>query len=117
MTASNDFVPDLLDGRYRIKPVIARGGTGRVLEALHVDLDSPVAIKVLRPRRRRLGHSVERLARKAQIAGSLPPLISAKYSTWAGSTTVAICSRWRQQFALEHPRATVELKLGAMMPR
>ncbi len=38
----------LIDGRYRVGPVIGRGGFGVVYEALHVGLDARVALKVPR---------------------------------------------------------------------
>ncbi len=40
----------LLDGRYRLGPVIARGGTSAVFRGTDVRLDRPVAVKVMDPR-------------------------------------------------------------------
>lgn len=39
----------VLDGRYRIEAEIGSGGIGTVYRAIHLNLERPVAIKVLRP--------------------------------------------------------------------
>jgi serine/threonine-protein kinase len=39
----------VLDGRYRIEAAIGSGGIGTVYRAIHLNLERPVAIKVLRP--------------------------------------------------------------------
>ena len=40
----------LLDGRYRLGPVLARGGMSTVHRATDTRLDRPVAVKVMDPR-------------------------------------------------------------------
>ncbi|WP_084351654.1 Stk1 family PASTA domain-containing Ser/Thr kinase [Millisia brevis] len=49
MTASRGLVGTLVDGRYRIDELIARGGMSTVFRALDVRLNRPVAIKVMDP--------------------------------------------------------------------
>ena len=41
----------LLDGRYRVGAVLARGGMSTVYRGIDVRLDRPVAIKVMAPGR------------------------------------------------------------------
>jgi eukaryotic-like serine/threonine-protein kinase len=42
-------IGELIDGKYRVTDTIAFGGMGVVLGAIHVDLETPVAIKFVRP--------------------------------------------------------------------
>src|SRR5690348_7128347 len=44
---SDPLIGTLLNGRYRIKTVIGRGGMGVVYDAVQEDLDRKVAIKVV----------------------------------------------------------------------
>lgn len=50
MTDTRAGVPVLLDGRYRLGPVLARGGMSTVYRGTDTRLDRPVAIKVMDPR-------------------------------------------------------------------
>src|SRR6476619_6158665 len=45
------LVGTLLERKYRIDSVVAHGGFGVVYRGHHLSLDTPVAIKVLRPSR------------------------------------------------------------------
>ncbi|MFC7658517.1 hypothetical protein ACFQV8_22010 [Pseudonocardia benzenivorans] len=49
MNAPTGSAGALLDARYRVGPVIARGGMSTVYRGLDTRLDRPVAIKVLDP--------------------------------------------------------------------
>ena len=62
---------ELLDGKYRIDAHIAEGGMGMVLRATHLDLDCPVAIKVIRPEHSENEDVIARLLAEARIAAGL----------------------------------------------
>ncbi len=62
---------ELLGGKYRIEAHIAEGGMGMVLRATHLDLDCPVAIKVIRPEHTQNEDVVARLLTEARIAAGL----------------------------------------------
>ena len=59
---------DLLAGKYRVEKILGVGGMGVVVAAHHVDLDSRVAIKFLRPALLSNQEAVERFAREARAA-------------------------------------------------
>jgi beta-lactam-binding protein with PASTA domain/tRNA A-37 threonylcarbamoyl transferase component Bud32 len=61
----------LLDGRYRIGDLIARGGMARVFEAVDTRLDRSVAIKVLDPELARDPDFEARFVREARSAARL----------------------------------------------
>jgi eukaryotic-like serine/threonine-protein kinase len=70
--ASLSLLPgELLAGKYRIDAHLAEGGMGVVLRATHLDLDCPVAIKLLRPEHSQNEDIVARLLAEARIAASL----------------------------------------------
>jgi eukaryotic-like serine/threonine-protein kinase len=60
-----------LDGRYKIESVLGRGGMGVVYRALHVHLDSRVAVKVLHPELVSNQSAIERFRREARAAGRI----------------------------------------------
>jgi serine/threonine-protein kinase len=71
----------LLEGRYRVEGLIARGGMGEVFRGRDVKLDRPVAIKFLSERFRSDASIVQRFLREAQSAAKLDhPNIVAVYS-------------------------------------
>jgi serine/threonine-protein kinase len=61
----------LLGGKYRVESLIAEGGMGLVLRAQHLDLDCPVAIKLIRPEYAENEEVVGRLLTEARIAAGL----------------------------------------------
>jgi eukaryotic-like serine/threonine-protein kinase len=60
-----------LDGRYRILRVIGEGGMGVVYEALHVVIEKPVAVKVLRHTFTSRPDVVERFRQEAKSASRI----------------------------------------------
>ena len=62
----------LIGDKYRFESMIAEGGMGVVLRATHVELGSPVAIKVVRPEFAANEDIVARLLSEARIAAALP---------------------------------------------
>ncbi len=61
----------VLLGKYRIESIIGEGGMGGVLKAWHLDLDEPVAIKVLLPEMMDRAEIVQRFMREAKAAVKL----------------------------------------------
>jgi serine/threonine-protein kinase len=68
------LVGRLLDGRYRIDRVIARGGVASVYEATDARLDRTVAVKVIRPEYAADPGFADRFAREARAAARLSSL-------------------------------------------
>lgn len=68
----DSLVPgELLGDKYRIEAHIAEGGMGMVLRATHLDLECPVAIKVIRPEHTQNEDVIARLLTEARIAAGL----------------------------------------------
>ncbi|MDW8362241.1 MAG: serine/threonine-protein kinase [Myxococcales bacterium] len=65
------YLDQLVDGRYRIESLIGRGGMGAVYRAVHTRIEKPVAIKVLLRGHEPGSAASRRLMREARIAGSL----------------------------------------------
>jgi serine/threonine-protein kinase len=65
---SQDIIGRLIDNKYLIESKIARGGTGTVYRAMHVQLNVPVAVKVLHNERISDALAVERFRREAYAA-------------------------------------------------
>ncbi len=55
----------VIDNKYRIESKIARGGTGMVYKAAHIQLNTPVAIKIIHPHLASDPKAVERFRREA----------------------------------------------------
>jgi serine/threonine protein kinase len=63
-----DGVPELVAGRYRIQRKLGEGGLGAVYEALHEQLGTRVAIKIIRTRGADAGTSARGLAEYRSVA-------------------------------------------------
>jgi serine/threonine protein kinase len=61
----------VIDGKYRIEQPLGKGGMGVVVRALHLRLNSPVALKFLRPNVVRDPVAVARFTREALSAARL----------------------------------------------
>jgi len=66
-----DLVGSLLDGRYRVGPVLARGGMSTVYRGTDTRLERPVAIKVMAPRFAADPVFQQRFEREARAAARL----------------------------------------------
>ncbi|MBK6848631.1 MAG: serine/threonine protein kinase [Proteobacteria bacterium] len=69
--ATDPWIGQLLDTRYRIESWLGHGGMGVVYAARHVVLDKPVAIKLLRRELCRDATLVERFFREARAASRI----------------------------------------------
>src|SRR5690606_32525719 len=58
----------ILAGKYRVERVLGAGGMGVVVAAHHLQLDQPVAIKMLLPSMLKHREAVERFSREARAA-------------------------------------------------
>src|SRR5580693_2359718 len=61
----------IIAGKYRVERRIAEGGNGIVVEAMHLALRQPVAIKYLKPGPRASASIVERFEREGRLAAQL----------------------------------------------
>lgn len=61
----------ILAGRYRVGPLLGAGGMGLVFEGTHLELESPVAIKVIRPQLASDSHILERFVNEARSVAAL----------------------------------------------
>ena len=65
------WVGQTLAGKYRVERVLGKGGMGLVVEARHIKLDEPVAIKLLRPAMMEVEGMVTRFVREARAASKI----------------------------------------------
>jgi len=61
----------LLAGKYRLVSLLGRGGMGSVWRAHHLELDAPVAVKLLDPGIAQNAEGITRFHREAQAAAAL----------------------------------------------
>ena len=78
--------PRVYSGRYELTRLIARGGMAQVYHAMDLQLDRPVALKVLFPELSVDRTFVERFRREAQAAATSPTPTSSPSSTGARTT-------------------------------
>ncbi|MFQ3582938.1 MAG: bifunctional serine/threonine-protein kinase/formylglycine-generating enzyme family protein [Chloracidobacterium sp.] len=64
-------MPVLIDGKYRIEKKIGEGGMGQVYRAIHIEIGSPFAVKVLHAQFGEDEKAVERFRREAQAAAQI----------------------------------------------
>ena len=78
-TLTPEEVEEATDGRYSVDRLIGQGGMGSVYLAVHRELGSKVAIKVLSPDDRLKADRLERFRREAQVSAMLshPNLVPA----------------------------------------
>jgi serine/threonine protein kinase len=80
----SDLTGVLLDGRYEIGAILARGGMATVYSALDTRLDRLVAVKVMHSHLARDDEFVERFIREAKAAASLthPNIVAVHDQGW-----------------------------------
>ena len=65
------LVGSVIAGKYSIVRQVGRGAMGAVYEGRHVELDKPVAIKLIDPKLASSGEAVERFRREARAASAV----------------------------------------------
>ena len=71
MAAFDHIIGSVLDGKYEVQRLVARGGMGEVYAGAHLQLERPVAIKVLHGDLSDKEAFVSRFAREARTAARL----------------------------------------------
>ena len=67
-----EFAPgSILGGKYRVERRLGEGGLGVVVEAMHLQLEQPVALKYLQPHAAGRPDLVERFVREARMAARI----------------------------------------------
>lgn len=61
----------MLAGKYRVERILGRGGMGMVVRARHVQLDEPVAVKLMLPEVALSPEAVARFTREARAAAKI----------------------------------------------
>ena len=64
-------VGDVIDDKYALEAKLGEGGTGVVWRARHLQMQSPVALKILLPRLRERGRALDRFWQEARLMGEL----------------------------------------------
>jgi serine/threonine-protein kinase len=88
-----NLVGTLLDGRYRVGPVLARGGMSTVYRGTDTRLERPVAIKVMAPRLAADPAFLQRFEREARAAARLHhPGVVAVHDQGVDSSSAGDCA-------------------------
>src|SRR4051812_22382635 len=61
----------LIAGKFRIERLLGEGGMGLVFQAMHLELEQPVALKIVRDELAQRDDVVERMLREARTAAKL----------------------------------------------
>jgi hypothetical protein len=64
-------IGDVLAERYRLVGILGEGGMGAVYEAIQIDLNRPVAVKLMLPSASTEGQAVARFQREARVTAAL----------------------------------------------
>ena len=68
---TEEWVGQIIGGKYRVKGLLGKGGMGLVLHGEHLRLDEEVAIKLLLPAMREVAGMTTRFLREAQAASKI----------------------------------------------
>jgi serine/threonine protein kinase len=122
-TATDDrLVGRLLEGRYRLRFQIARGGMSAVYEALDERLDRAVAVKVMSPSLSAAENFAGRFAQEARVAARLShPNVVSVYDQGTDSGHVFLVmelvrGRTLRELIREYGALTPALALSIMQP-
>jgi serine/threonine protein kinase len=71
MRGLENYIGEVLDGKYHIEKLLGQGGMGAVYLATHLGTERPVALKIIAPEFMRHDEFIERFKREARAAGRL----------------------------------------------
>jgi len=105
-----------IGGRYRLEGRLGRGGMAEVFRGRHVDLDRPVAIKMLHPRERSSEEALRRFMQEARLCARIRhPNVIEVFDF--GSTSDGLLYLVMELLAGEDLRATIARHRGLPWPR
>ena len=68
---AEQYIGELIGGRYRVDRILGQGGMGWVYEVEHIEIGKRLALKILLPRFSRQAHLVHRFRREARAASTI----------------------------------------------